>query len=331
MPFGRDASERVRLLAGEDQLLVDHGQPVVEPVEGSAGQPAIDHVGGPAAFTDRARDVGRPVHHVAGREDVREGGLAGRRVGLERAIRVGRDVVREGAGVRRHADRPDDDLARDHELAARDGLGSAAPGCVRRAERHAGAAQAAHRTLLVAEDLGRGDLEAEGHALALGVVGLHVVGRHLLPAAPVGHRDGRRAQAASRPRRVHRDVAAADHDDPLSGQVHRLAELHLAQEVGAAEDAEAILAGNADAGRARGARRQEHRVEAGLLEGGHVPDRAVRGDLHADRPDVLDVALDDLDREAVGRDRHAQEAARLRRGLEDLHARTRAGRAARRR
>ena len=82
------------------------------------------------------------------------------------------------------------------------------------AERHPRAAQAAHRAVLVAEDLGRRDLEAEGHALALGVVGLDVVGGHLLAAAPVGDGHGRGAEAASGPRGVHRDVAAADDHDP---------------------------------------------------------------------------------------------------------------------
>ncbi len=203
----------------------------------------------------------------------------------ERAVRVGRDAARECTGVGRHADRPDDDLAAGSRTRC---PGRARVGGARtRPARRASCGCSAGRSPLPGRRRGPrpgrpGRLKATPSRSASSAstwwAGISS------PAAPVGDRDGRRAQAASRPRRVHRDVAAADHDDPLAGQVDRLAELHLAQEVGAAEHAEAILAGDAEAGRARGARRQEHGVEAVLLEGGQVADRAVRGDLDADRP-----------------------------------------------
>ena len=69
------AAERVCLLAGEDRLLVDDRQPVVEAVQGAAGQPAVDHVRRAASLADGAGDVGGAVDRVAGGEDVRGPGL----------------------------------------------------------------------------------------------------------------------------------------------------------------------------------------------------------------------------------------------------------------
>jgi hypothetical protein len=69
-----------------------------------------------------------------------------------------------------------------------DGLRAAPAGGVRGPKRHAGAPQAAHRAALVAEDFCWRDLEAERDALALGVVGFHVVRRHLLAASSIGDR-----------------------------------------------------------------------------------------------------------------------------------------------
>ena len=74
---------------------------------------------------------------------------------------------------------------------------------------------------VVADDLGGRDEEGELHALALRVVDLGPVGRHLLAAAPVGDRDAGGAQAPGGPRGVHGHVAAADDDDPPAGEVRR--------------------------------------------------------------------------------------------------------------
>ncbi len=76
--------------------------------------------------------------------------------------------------------------------------------------------------------------------------------------------------------------------------------------------------GTAELRRARRAGRDQDRVVAAGLEGGQVADRRSDGDLDAEVADVLDVTLDGLDRETVGRNGQAEEPARLGRGLEDL-------------
>ena len=155
--------ERVRLLAGEDLLLVHDRQPSRRSrPAAAAGQPAVDHVRGPAALADGARDVGGAVHHVAGGEDVRDGRLERRRVGHERAVR-GRPPtwLANARRVRRHADRGDDDVARAARArcpgSARGGAGPEASGSPRamRVQRRPLTAPAR-----VAEHLGRGDQEA---------------------------------------------------------------------------------------------------------------------------------------------------------------------------
>ena len=158
----------------------------------------------------------------------------------------------------------------DDDLAARDRLHAPAAGGVRLAEPHLRAAEAADGAGGVAEDLRGGHEEAEGHAFALGVVGLDVVGRHLVAAAAVGDGHGGGAEPARGPRGVHGDVAAADDDDALAAEVHRLVELDPAQEVRAADDAQAVLARDAEARRPVRAGRDEDGVEAVGLERGQV-------------------------------------------------------------
>ena len=165
----------------------------------------------------------------------------------EAPVLEGRDAVAEGGRVRAHADRGDDDVGLDGHVGARDGLGGPAARRVRRAEAHLDAAQAGDGALRVAEDLGRGHQQAEVDALLLGVGGLHVVGRHLVARAAVGDRHGGGAQAPGGPRGIHGDVAAADHDHAPAGDLDRVVELDLAQEVRAAEDAQAVLARDAEA------------------------------------------------------------------------------------
>ena len=112
MPSGVGAVSRVRLLAGEHGLLVDDREPVVPVVERAAVEPGVDLVGGLATLAHGARDVGGTVHGVAGREHVRDPGLAGGRVGREPAVRRDRDPVAEHRRVGRHADRRDDHVRR---------------------------------------------------------------------------------------------------------------------------------------------------------------------------------------------------------------------------
>ena len=70
----------------------------------------------------------------------------------------------------------------------------------------------------------------QGDALGLGLLDLEVVGRHLLAALEADLVDRSGAEAARRARRVDGDVAAADHEHLLAGQVDGLAELDVAQE-----------------------------------------------------------------------------------------------------
>ena len=308
--------EGERLLAGDDLVLVHDREAIVEAVERPAREPAIDHVGRAASFADGSGDVGRAVDRVAGGEDERRSGLERGRVGGQEAALVGVELAREH-GIRAHADGADDDVAGEDGLAARDRLGASPPGGIRSAEAHLRATQAADRAVDVAEDLERGDLEAELHALALGVVTLDVVGGHVVASAAIGDRHRSRAEPAGCPGRVHRDVAATDNDDPLVRQVHRRAELDLAQEVGSPEDAEAVLAGHAEVRGAMGPGRDEDGVEATVLERGQVADRRVGQDLDADIADVLDITLDDRLGQSIRGDREAQEPTGDRRGFQD--------------
>ncbi len=131
---------------------------------------------------------------------------------------------------------------------------------------------------------------------------------------------GRGAEAAHAAGGVDRDVAAADHDHRLAGEVGRFVELHAAEEVERRQHAAELLARDVQARRDGGAGREQHGVEAVRPERAEVLDARVRLDLDADRGHVRDVALDDLGGKAVARDREAERAARLRCRLEDLHA-----------
>ena len=263
---GRRGVEREGLLAGNDLGHVDDGEPVVEAVERATRQPAVDHVGGAPALADGPGDVRGAIDRIARGEDVRDLGLAGHRIRREEAARVARNPAGEGARVGAHPDRTDDELAGQDELAAGQGFRAPPARGIGLAEAHPRATEAAHRAPRVAEDLDRGDLEAEPDALPFGVGALDVVGRHLAATAAIGNGHGCGPEAARGPCGVHRHVASADDHHPLAGQVHRLAELDLAQEVRATEDAQAILARYAEVRRTVGARRHEDGVEALRLE-----------------------------------------------------------------
>jgi hypothetical protein len=73
----------VTSLPGEHLRLVDDRERRVESGELKAAQPAVDHVGGAAAVSDRLGDRLGPGHSVAGGEDPGEGRLQGDGVGLE--------------------------------------------------------------------------------------------------------------------------------------------------------------------------------------------------------------------------------------------------------
>ena len=76
--------------------------------------------------------------------------------------------------------------------------------------------------LLVAEHLERRDQEVEEDALLLGVVDLLGARGELVVRAAVDDPGLGRPEPPRRPDRVHRDVAAADHDDPLAVEDRRV-------------------------------------------------------------------------------------------------------------
>ena len=166
--------------------------------------------------------------------------------------------------------------------------------------------------------------ELDLQALLAGLLDLAGVGRHLDLGAPVDQRHvrllaGLLLQADGAARGVERHVAAADHDDLVADR-GRAAEVELAQELDGADHAVEVVAG-------------QRRLGALLQAGGQVDglvallEEAVDGEVRAgapaqlqvdaERQDLVDLALDDLVRQAVVRDAGAQHAAGDRLRLED--------------
>ena len=160
----------------------------------------------------------------------------------------------------------------------------------------------------------------ELHAVVQRLVDLPVVGGHLAARLEADHVYLGGAEPARAARRVDRDVAAADHDDGLAGEVRRCAELDVAQERERARDAGEVLAGNAQASRGRRAGRDQDGVVAVALERVEIVDPRARRDLDAGIGDVRDIALDHLGRQPVRGDREPKRAAGHGRCFEDLHA-----------
>ena len=101
MPSGVRRGERVRLLAGEDLPACPRPAAGRRSRRTRRRSASGRSVGGPAALADRAGDVGRPVDHVAGGEDVRRprsGSVAGS--ATSRPFGSDRDPVAEGARCR---------------------------------------------------------------------------------------------------------------------------------------------------------------------------------------------------------------------------------------
>jgi hypothetical protein len=156
------------------------------------------------------------------------------------------------------------------------------------------------------------------HALALGVLGLLDVGRHL-PARPAVH-DQRlvRTHATGHPGGVHRRVAAAVDRDAAPD--HRLlAGRDAAQERHRVDDLAGVPGRDVDALGEVGAHRDEDRVEAALLLlGREVLDRVPAGHAHAHRRDPVHLAAHDLAGHPVLGDAVAHHPARLVAGVADL-------------
>ena len=273
----------VDVLPAEHVGLVYDRQRLVEGtgVELGALQVAVDHEGGAAALADGGGDHRGAGDDIAGGEDVRHGSLQGAGVGLQRVVAVGLEPERRGVGA--HAGGDDDDVAREVLALSLVVLGVEAAVGVEHAgaDLELGALHAA-----VAGEVVDAPAVVQRDALGAGFFDLEVVGRHLLAALQAGLVDRGRAEAASRARRVDGDVAAADHEHTLAGQLDGFAELDGAQELERALHALELLARHAQTHGLVRARGHQHGVEAVVRERRDVVDASIGRDLDADGGDV---------------------------------------------
>ncbi len=160
-----------------------------------------------------------------------------------------------------------------------------------------------------AVECGDGAQPVDLHALALGLLGFHLVGRHLLAGAAVDDERVVGAQPAGHPGGVHRGVAAAvdghpapDHG-PLPGG-------DAAQERHGVDDRPGVLGRDVDPlGQVR-AHRDERGVEAAFASFGvQVLDPVAGGEAHAHRGNPADLGVEDVTRHPVGRDAVAHHPA----------------------
>ena len=147
-------------------------------------------------------------------------------------------------------------------------------------------------------------------AFRLGTGDLGVLRGHVADATAVGDDDLLGAQAHTRARDVHGDVAAADDHDALAGEVRHLAVADGAQHLHRRHDTLGVLALQAQLLIAVGADGQIHRVVGGAhAVEVHAVDGALGLDLDAAVQDPLDLGLEVLARQAVARNAVAQHAA----------------------
>src|SRR6266511_807910 len=279
---------------------------------------------------------GAAGNDVAAREHALEIGRL-RRLGLAVVRRdvapLGEADARRGLGddrVRLGAERDDDGVAVERlELARRHRL--AAPLLVRLAEDHLLDLHPLHIALGIREDLDRRVEEEELDPLLLRVADLLDAGRRLRLGAAVDAADGGRAEPLRDAQAVHRGVAGADDGDVLADGDGRVLEredvaaheVHAGEELVRRVDLARVLAGDPDERRGARADAEEHGVVALLLEelrdGEGLADDLVRLDLHALVDELLHLAVDDLAREAEGRDAVLEHAAHHVERLVDRH------------
>ena len=145
------------------------------------------------------------------------------------------------AQVGRLAQRRDDGIHVQLELGTGDGLGAGSSAGIRCAQLHLHAFDGLDLAALC-DDLGGSGQEHDLNTFFFGGQYLHLVGRHLVPAAAVD--DGHfAAQAAGRSGGVDGGVAAADDGDALA-DVHLLPQVDGSQEVNAVEDPLGFFAGH---------------------------------------------------------------------------------------
>ena len=112
------------------------------------------------------------------------------------------------------------------------------------------------------------------------------------------------------------DVAAADDDDPRPDP-HRCAAAHGVQEVKAAEHEGLMDTLDRDEARSLGAESKEHGVVI-LAKGLEAADRGTGVDGDAQHPDLVDLLIEQIGRQAIGRNAIAQLPAGFLQRLEDL-------------
>ena len=154
------------------------------------------------------------------------------------------------------------------------------------------------------------------HAFPNGVFDLVGAGRHLAAVLEGDHVDMRCALAQGREGDVDGDVAAADDDHPRPS-TDRLAAAHVPQEIDAAEHERLMDTFDRDWARALGAEAEEHGVVA-LAKGVEATDLDAGADRDSERPDLVELLVEQVGRQAVGRYAVAQHATGLLLLLEDL-------------
>ena len=154
------------------------------------------------------------------------------------------------------------------------------------------------------------------HAFGDGEFDLVRAGRHVAAFLKRSEIDMLRALAQSRQGDVDRDVAAAD-DDDARPDPHRLAAAHSMQEVQSAEHKGLLDAVNRDKARTLGAETEEHGVVI-LAEGFEAGDGRIGMDGDAQYPNLVDFLVQQVGRQAIGRNAVAQLPAGFLQRLEDL-------------
>jgi len=233
--------------------------------------------------------------------------------------------------VRVRAEGDDDDVGLHRELRVRHGNGAPAARFVGLAKLRADALDAAHPSVLVAEEALRHGEPVEDHALvARPLVVLRP--RALLHLGAAVH-DVRllRAKADRTAHGVHRGVAGADDGRPprppdrrvVFGERVRVHQVDARQELVGRVDALEVFAGDIhEDRRARAGADEDCRVAKlvdELVDGDRLADNHVPHELHAERLEVLDVLIDDLLRQTVLRYPVAEDATERVQRLEDRH------------
>lgn len=272
----------------------------------------VDGARGDLAALDRADDRGRAPGAVAAGEEAGVVGDAGIGVGLQLVPLGGKAEVLEGARVDVLADGHDDGRCRDADGLGARRLGRGTPAAHGRD--HLGLAPKRDGVaVLVDLDVVGGDELHELAAVLDRAVDLLVERGHVGATTTVDdlHRLGAHAHRAAG--RVHRDVAAADHDDVLAGVVVDVPVADGAQHRDGGHDARGVFAVDAELLVGVGADADVDGVVVAL----EVLDRDVGADgdaeldVDAERGDERDLGVEQILGQAVVRDAVAEHAAEL--------------------